>query len=397
MTQIRINTEQVKAVGRQFDATGERLAEIGYELQRAIGSLDTWTWDGVSRQRAEPLLGQVRPASERVAGELDELGRVLARVAEAFEQEDNTAARNLEGMSWADLIGDAGFDPRIFDLGFLFRFGPIVSIFGLPLTVFGAIFSESFRNWLVTGDWITYKDFEGHLFRGKGPHGIHVDDINQGTLGDCYLMAGMGAIAVTDPQRIYDMIQKNADGTYTVTFHVVEEINGEFIPTGETAQITVDASFPTKDGESFAYGHSNDEKELWPAIVEKAYAKWKGGEGDYEDIEGGFSDKAMAELTGVSSHRVLTQNTTTDELRKDIQNALNSGHPVAAGGGTQSDPDRPFSAQHAYVVESVYQDSNGVWRVDLYNPHGESNTHPNPPLTIDEFQNMLRRVYISDA
>ena len=104
MTQIRINTEQVKAVGRQFDATGNHLTEIGHELQRAISSLDTSSWDGVSRQQTEPLLGQVRPASERVAGELDELGRMLVRVAETFEQEDNTAAHDITDWSLIDSI-----------------------------------------------------------------------------------------------------------------------------------------------------------------------------------------------------------------------------------------------------------------------------------------------------
>jgi hypothetical protein len=48
------------------------------------------------------MLDQVRPESARVADELDHLGRKLRHVAETFEQEDNTAARNLEGMGWVD-------------------------------------------------------------------------------------------------------------------------------------------------------------------------------------------------------------------------------------------------------------------------------------------------------
>jgi hypothetical protein len=37
-----------------------------------------------------------------VADEIDHLGRKLRHVAEIFEQEDNTAARNLEGMGWVE-------------------------------------------------------------------------------------------------------------------------------------------------------------------------------------------------------------------------------------------------------------------------------------------------------
>jgi hypothetical protein len=48
------------------------------------------------------MLNRVRPESARVADEIDHLGRKLRHVAEIFEQEDNTAARNLEGMGWVD-------------------------------------------------------------------------------------------------------------------------------------------------------------------------------------------------------------------------------------------------------------------------------------------------------
>jgi len=102
MTQIRIDTEHTREVGRRLIAEGDRLAEIGHELHNAIGSLDTWAWDGRSRQRAEPMLCRVGPESAHVAEELDEMGRKLVRVAQVFEQEDNTAAHNLEGMPWVD-------------------------------------------------------------------------------------------------------------------------------------------------------------------------------------------------------------------------------------------------------------------------------------------------------
>jgi len=112
MPQIRIDTEHVRDVGRRLIAEGDRLNEIGHELQGAIGSLDTGAWDGHSRAQAEPLLSRVRPESARVSEDLDELGRTLVRVADTFEQEDNTAAHNLEGMPWVDFglsAGMAGF------------------------------------------------------------------------------------------------------------------------------------------------------------------------------------------------------------------------------------------------------------------------------------------------
>jgi hypothetical protein len=49
VTQIRIDTEHAREAGRRLIAESDRLAEIGHELQDAVGSLDTGAWDGVSR------------------------------------------------------------------------------------------------------------------------------------------------------------------------------------------------------------------------------------------------------------------------------------------------------------------------------------------------------------
>jgi uncharacterized protein YukE len=78
------------------------MEQMGNELRQAIGSLDTWAWDGRSRSRAEPMLNRVQPESRRVTEELDNLGRTLMRIADTFELEDNNAARELEGMAWVD-------------------------------------------------------------------------------------------------------------------------------------------------------------------------------------------------------------------------------------------------------------------------------------------------------
>lgn len=102
---IRINTEQVRAVGRRLIAEGQNLAETGRRLNSTVYTLDTWAWDGASRWRAEPLLNRVRPKSRHLGQELEALGRKLMWIANVFEQEDNTAARNLAGMPWVDFTG----------------------------------------------------------------------------------------------------------------------------------------------------------------------------------------------------------------------------------------------------------------------------------------------------
>lgn len=165
---IRIDTEQVRESGRRFTAEGDRLAEIGRELQNAIASLNTGAWDGVSRARAEPMLGRVRPESERVAQELEMLGRKLVQVAEVFEQEDNTAARNLERVSWVDF--DSGSGGVRIPLPFLLPL-PIIGGIIAPVVAWEitrseawkkwwADFQERFRNWLDGKGWKTDAELE---------------------------------------------------------------------------------------------------------------------------------------------------------------------------------------------------------------------------------------------
>jgi uncharacterized protein YukE len=102
MAQIRIDTERARDVGRRLMAESDRVSEMRHDLQRAIGNLDTWAWDGRNRRRAEPLLSRVRPAGEAITQEMQALGRMLIHVANTFEKEDNTAAQNLGGMPWVD-------------------------------------------------------------------------------------------------------------------------------------------------------------------------------------------------------------------------------------------------------------------------------------------------------
>ena len=49
---------------------------------------------------------------------------------------------------------------------------------------------------------------------------INVADINQGQLGDCFLLSSMGEEALFHPSAISNMIHDNGNGTETVTLYV---------------------------------------------------------------------------------------------------------------------------------------------------------------------------------
>ncbi|MGD1996839.1 MAG: hypothetical protein PVH62_08710 [Anaerolineae bacterium] len=105
-SRIRIDTQKVRKAGRRLLVWGDRLVEIGYRLQSALVSLDVGVWEGISRAQLDEMLGRVRLQGTQVAQGLRALGRLLLCVADVFEEQDDTAARNLAGIPWVDWDDD---------------------------------------------------------------------------------------------------------------------------------------------------------------------------------------------------------------------------------------------------------------------------------------------------
>ncbi len=145
------------------------------------------------------------------------------------------------------------------------------------------------------------------LFAGAGPKAA---DIEQGGLGDCYLLAALATIARTDPARIQYIVQDSDDDTATVRFFratVSPPTTAlHFAPSYVAVRKTVAVrGSNVGTGRAFARGAA-----LWPALIEKAYAMWPhhspralpgGFTGTYEGIAGGTMAQAWSHLTGEPS------------------------------------------------------------------------------------------------
>jgi hypothetical protein len=226
-------------------------------------------------------------------------------------------------------------------------------------------------------DGIDWRRIDGPLFATgeTDTTSIDFDDVRQLGLGDCYLLASLAAIAAVDPDRLRQTVRRNSNGTYTVTFR-----DGD-----REIPITVTPDFPVRDGApSFATDPTTRDvdpprSELWPLVVEKAYAQWKGG---YDDIEGGYPHEAMEELLGSDAEHESPDDLTLDELADRHEGAQ------AIALSTFSDRDgrplyesRTLVTSHAYYVTDVDREAGTV---TVRNPWG---THL-PPLvvTFDELQ-----------
>jgi hypothetical protein len=132
---------------------------------------------------------------------------------------------------------------------------------------------------------------------------ISVGDLFQGQLGDCFLISAIGEIARVDPSFISGMIQQNANDTETVTLY--EAKNGSLAWFGDTQFKTV-AETVTNNFSSLSVDNGstqdvvNGVKEIWPQVLESAYAQLNGGLSAIAD--GGYPVVALETLTGQAAN-----------------------------------------------------------------------------------------------
>lgn len=155
----------------------------------------------------------------------------------------------------------------------------------------------------VRADWdsLVYAPSPTDLWGPQGTESIDYTDIRQGSVGDCYLIAGMITLAKDDPGAITEMITSNPNGTYTVTF-----------PDGSRQVVTDTVVVDGNDTTRFA--RTNSGTADWPAILEKAYAQQYGGWGDDPGISGGSVATAIENLAGRPGSFVESDDMSFDDL-----------------------------------------------------------------------------------
>lgn len=215
-----------------------------------------------------------------------------------------------------------------------------------------------------------YRPFDGPLavLGDDDADAFAPDDVYQGSIGDCYLIAALQAIADTDPDAIERMIEPNGNGSYTVTF-----ADGERVVV--TPEYVHDPDSP--DDPVFAHNRPDEvdggeEAEQWPLLIEKAYAQRSGG---WEPIVGGDTGRAIEDLVGWERDGV------DDDDIDGLVERYNDGAIVAVGTidrpddmdneeWLEDDAPGPFTdgrlfQNHAFVVVGVDEDAGTI---DLRNP-----------------------------
>lgn len=240
---------------------------------------------------------------------------------------------------------------------------------------------------------------EGGLFH-EGPHG---SDPRQGSCLDCYLIAALGAVARARPAAIEAMIQPRPRRRWAVRFF--ERLPGRRF---EPREVVVDDRFlVSKKGEPVyarVVADPRGRRELWPLLLEKAYARWKGG---FDVIgEGGMVEDTLEELTGEPARVFFVARTDPDLLWSLLARATAAHWPVTActyGKATRPDMEEfGLYPWHLHIVLGchVWDGRRIVWLRDPFDepPAGTRNL-PDPDgvftLSWDDFRAYFGEVIVN--
>ena len=189
---------------------------------------------------------------------------------------------------------------------------------------------------------------------------INPEDMNQGRLGDCYLLAACGAISQY-PHRLERVFisgkHYNPKGLYAIAVC----INGIW------EEIILDDFFPVFDTNNRPAFSCSKNNSLWMMLLEKAWAKIHSG---YLNISCGFTGEALRDFTGAPTQtnffkdqnfkidKILNERNQTnwnllmEGFRKKFIMCTSSKN--INNGSDEVDKDLGISGNHAYSILGVY-------------------------------------------
>jgi hypothetical protein len=135
-----------------------------------------------------------------------------------------------------------------------------------------------------------YETIEGELF----VDGISAQDAKQGILNDCYFITALGSISQNSPETIENMFHEIDTNVWAIGFYDNYR-NKHFV--------SVNNKLPANSSKDSVFA-SFSGNELWPSLLEKAYAQVSQNKGfrskainDYYNIEWGDTSRAIYHIT----------------------------------------------------------------------------------------------------
>lgn len=209
-----------------------------------------------------------------------------------------------------------------------------------------------------------------------------ITDPIQGGLGDCYFIAALSSVAWA---RTYVIAQRTR-ATGTAQQQLVDMV--EFFKNGVSQKIEVNELLPlTSPGNVFIYARSSEIGEIWPAIYEKAYVKFRTAQDPtskpnhsniYGLIAGGDPVGSCVSLTGLTPYyygnSALTEDAIWQKVRENCVSMKTFNPMVTWTYASSPSPDINYAnahmaANHAYSILG-WQFVNNQKYIILRNPWG---------------------------
>ena len=246
------------------------------------------------------------------------------------------------------------------------------------------------------------------LFKtGKDPYDgsrdddeVSHNDVDQGSIGDCYFMAALGAVAKANPDAIKHLISgPDSNGNYQVKLYVNKN-NLLMFSWRSYEMVTVTPEVLTNSSGKPIYAGSGD-GELWPMLIEKAYAllrgKYRYGKEDYPGIVGGSGEEAIEVLTGQEADMHFISRLNDEQLYQKIRTALDDNKAItSATPGEYSDAQQeemrekgiPLYASHVYYILDINTDE-----ITMRNPHNNSSKFGRTfTMSMDDYRKYFRKI-----
>jgi hypothetical protein len=208
---------------------------------------------------------------------------------------------------------------------------------------------------------VAYASVTGSLFGSNGPSYL---DVQQGAVGDCWLLASLAEVAARDPSDIQSMFSYQGTGTDNGDTVGVYDVR-LYDTSGAAHEITVDTELP---GGGDYYDQVNNGV-LWVALAEKAYSEANGkgwvetqytGQDSYDALNGGYPSWALKAITGKSANDFAIK-------PADAAAAWKSGELVVLC-TTSSPTNQYIVGDHAYAMVGFSASSSTPFT--MYNPWG---------------------------
>jgi uncharacterized protein YukE len=287
-------------------------------------------WKGFARDAAQRAIDRYNTAAQAQVGELNDIATNLHTAGLRYaEVDEEQSARVGQAKKFGDKNG------------------------------YGAALGENTNRW-------TDKDLY--------PHDPTAADVNQDSIGDCYLDSTMGAIANANPQWIKDRIRyDDKTGNFQVSLW-----NGNQWNNIAVSQDDIRTDIEHRGASWLDNGQPN--APLWPSVLESAYAKFKapsdnlGHALDKSIGQGGYPQDAMEAFTGNRGKIIDPQGVclTRQHLDQEIATALGNHQPVTISTNPHG---QPLHQSHTYVVESISGTGSDA-QITLRNPWNCDDDNP---------------------